>query len=113
MPDDCTTCGACCFSNLEPYVPVTGEDHARLGDRAERYVVFDGNKAFMRMAEGRCAALRLEGARFLCAVYERRPATCRDLERGSAQCAGEILAKGERPRAAAAKAGPSAPTRGR
>ena len=76
---------------------VTGDDHARLGDDVERYVVFHGNKAFMRMAHGRCAALRLEEGRFLCGVYEGRPATCRDLARGSGACRGEIAAKGERP----------------
>jgi len=30
---------------------------------------------------------------YFCTVYEQRPQTCRDLERGSAQCAGECMAK--------------------
>ena len=97
MPDDCTTCGTCCFSHLETYVAVTGDDHARLGDDAEKYVVFDGYRAYMRMAFGRCAALLIENGRFLCAVYERRPDTCRNLARSSAECAGEIATKGDRP----------------
>lgn len=97
MPDDCTTCGTCCFSHLVPYVAVTGDDHARLGDDAAEYVVFDGNKAFMRMANGRCAALLIEDGRFLCGVYADRPDTCRDLARDSAACGGEIASKGERP----------------
>ena len=97
MPEDCTTCGTCCFSHLQTYVSVTGDDHARLGDDAEAYVEFDGNRAFMRMERGHCAALRIEGERFLCAVYAARPDTCRDLARDSAECAGEIFSKGERP----------------
>jgi Fe-S-cluster containining protein len=97
LPDDCTTCGTCCFSLLEDYVAVTGDDHARLGDAAEANVVFHGNKAYMRMALGRCGALVLEGGRFLCGVYVDRPDTCRDLARDGAACGGEIATKGERP----------------
>ena len=82
---------------MEDYVAVTGDDHARLGDEADALVVFHGNKAFMRMALGRCGALQLVDGRFLCGVYEDRPDTCRDLARDSGACRGEIAAKGERP----------------
>lgn len=82
---------------MEDYVAVTGDDHARLGEDAEAHVVFHGNKAFMRMENGRCGALRLVDGRFLCGVYEDRPDTCRDLARDSGACRGEIAAKGERP----------------
>ena len=99
VPADCTTCGTCCFSNLEPYVAVTGDDHARLGIDAGAYVAFVGNKAFMRMELGHCAALRVAGAHFTCAVYEGRPTACRKLKRNSAECAGELFAKGGRPHA--------------
>ncbi len=96
---ECLACGTCCFSNLETYVAVTGDDHARLGGDADELVVFHGTRAYMKMVEGRCAALRIdvERARFVCAVYERRPSTCRELERGSPACAGEIATKGDRP----------------
>lgn len=97
MPDDCTTCGTCCFSQLENYVAVSGDDYARLGEHTDEYVAFDGNRAFMVMRDGHCAALRIDGERFLCAVYEWRPETCRTLARGSRECAGEIESKGERP----------------
>jgi hypothetical protein len=58
------------------------------------------------MSDGHCAALLVrvgeDGAReYFCSVYETRPATCRELERGSPQCAGEIALKGERPGQAA------------
>jgi|SRR5579883_2064443 Fe-S-cluster containining protein len=96
---ECLSCGTCCFSNLETYVRVTGDDHARLGARAEELVVFVGNRAYMRMVDGRCAALRVDRAarRFVCDVYEARPATCRDLARGSPSCLGELATKRDRP----------------
>ncbi|HEX7602709.1 MAG TPA: zinc/iron-chelating domain-containing protein, partial [Polyangiaceae bacterium] len=46
---------------------------------------------------GRCAALVLEGGRFLCSVYVDRPDTCRDPARDGAACGGEIATKGDRP----------------
>jgi Fe-S-cluster containining protein len=97
--EDCRTCAACCFSELQDYVRVTGDDFSRLGDDAERLTAFIGNRAFMRMAEGRCAALEAgtEPGIFQCSVYERRPQVCRELERGSPACAGERWAKGHRP----------------
>lgn len=90
---------------------VSGDDYARLGDDAEDWVTWIGNEAYLRLAplvpgdEGgmpepvhACAALRVEGDRFLCAIYTRRPGTCRDLDRGSPSCAGERETKGSRPR---------------
>lgn len=96
---ECLSCGTCCFSNLETYVPVTGDDHARLGDAADALVVFHGTRAYMKMVDGHCAALRVDAtaARFECTIYEARPSTCRDLERGSPACEGEIATKRERP----------------
>jgi Fe-S-cluster containining protein len=100
----CLTCGACCFSTLETYVRVSGDDHARLGALAEELVVFVGNRAYMRIVGGRCAALRVDAQerRFVCTVYDVRPQACRDLARGSPQCMGEIATKQERPRLALA-----------
>lgn len=76
---------------------MTGDDHARLGDAAGTFVTFIGNRAYMRLADGHCAALRIElSGRFVCTVYEARPDACRDLERGSPQCAGELYTKAGR-----------------
>jgi uncharacterized protein len=101
----CLSCGACCFSQLEQYVPVSGDDHARLEEAAEQLVVFHGNRAFMRMHDGHCAALQVEvgpsGFQAVCAVYERRPNTCRELARGGAACAAERDLKAGRPLVAA------------
>ena len=99
--EGCLSCGACCFSQLDTYVPVRGDDHARLGDRASDLVWFDGNRAYLVMSDGRCAALVLDVAgekpRFVCSVYEDRPATCRELVRGSPACEGERAEKSSRP----------------
>jgi uncharacterized protein len=99
MAPECLACGACCFSKLAAYVRVTGRDHARLAERADELAWFDGNRAYMRMLEGHCAALRIDPAsgRFVCHCYETRPDVCRDLERGSPACGGERDTKAERP----------------
>lgn len=96
---ECLACGVCCFSEAEHYVRVSGDDYARLGDDAEALVSFDGHRAYLRMVDGHCAALVVEPdtERFFCSVYERRPQICRDLARGSAECAGERYTKGTRP----------------
>jgi len=79
-------------------VRVTGDDWTRLGADATRVAHFIGHRAYMRMTGERCTALELrrtpEGAtEYFCTVYANRPQVCRDLARGSAQCAGERLAK--------------------
>lgn len=88
---------------------VTGADWTRLGDDAERVAHFAGrgNEAFMRMSAGHCAALavRLTAAgegenaggvrEFFCTLYEYRPQICRDLARGSPECAGERALKAD------------------
>ncbi len=103
---ECLECGACCFSRLETYVRLDGADHARLGSRASELVHFEGNRAYLRMVDGHCAALVIdsERGRFVCAAYPDRPRTCRDLERGSEACLGEIASKHERPQLALAAA---------
>lgn len=89
----------CCFSTTESYVRVTGADWERFGASAEGLAHFIGHRAFMRMTEGHCAALEIRldvatGVRdFFCAVYDQRPQVCRDLARGSPECAGELARK--------------------
>ena len=102
MPEDapsCLTCGACCFSTLANYVRVHGADHARLGAEVDDLTHFDGNRCYMNMHDGHCAALVLDPTtrQFLCSIYDKRPSTRRDLERASAACRGEIHEKSARP----------------
>jgi Fe-S-cluster containining protein len=75
---------------------VTGEDWDHLGEGAERWTCWIGNRAYMRIEDGRCAALVRQGDRYACAIYDRRPEVCRSLERGSPECEGEIAIKGPR-----------------
>lgn len=98
LTTDCLRCGVCCHSKLDTYVRVTGTDWERLGVEAGRVAHFIGNRAYMKMADGHCAALDVrsgaEGGReFFCTVYENRPQTCRDLGRGTPQCEAEIVRK--------------------
>jgi Fe-S-cluster containining protein len=103
VSDECTACGACCLSESDRHARVTGDDYERLGEDAERLVVWIGNQAYMRIVRtgsvGHCAALSVPGAHsrsFACTIYERRPAVCRELERGSPACDAELFLKGER-----------------
>jgi hypothetical protein len=95
-PVDCRSCGRCCFSPAQRFVPVFGRDWTRLGPSAERLAAFYGTLAFMRMRDGHCCALEVRrfpggGFDYFCTVYERRPQTCRDLDRGSPECEGERM----------------------
>jgi Fe-S-cluster containining protein len=95
---ECTSCGACCFSTLPEYVRVFGCDYERMDDGARALTHFLGNRCYMRVEEGRCAALVIDPAtrRYLCSIYEVRPDCCRGLERGSGACLGELHAKADR-----------------
>lgn len=99
---ECLACGACCFSNLETYARLTGADYARLGERAEVYTQFVGNRCYLRLVDGHCAALLIDRERglFPCAIYADRPEICRSLQRGSPVCLGERATKAGRPQAA-------------
>jgi Fe-S-cluster containining protein len=101
LPNDCLRCGVCCFSQLETYVRVSGDDWDRLGAAAGRVAHFIEHRAYMKMAGGHCAALELRPladgkTEFFCSVYEQRPQVCRDLARGSPLGAGERVAKSDR-----------------
>jgi hypothetical protein len=87
-------CGACCFGQGERYVPISGDDHARLGVLAEQYTQFIGNRCYMRMRDGHCGALHIGAdGRFVCEVYSARPTPCRELARGGGACRVELEQK--------------------
>jgi uncharacterized protein len=101
----CLRCGVCCFSRLDTYVRVSGEDWERLGPDADRVAHFIGHRAYLRMKDGHCAALETRKsadgtAEHYCTIYQRRPQVCRDLGRGSPECEAELALKGTRPGAA-------------
>ncbi len=96
---ECTSCGTCCFSELPEYVRVFGVDFDRMDARAQSFTHFIGNRCFMRIENGRCAALMVDPLekRFLCSIYPMRPDVCHSLDRGTGACRGEIFSKGHRP----------------
>jgi Fe-S-cluster containining protein len=97
----CQACGACCFSQLPTFVRVSGKDWSRLGPATNRVAHFIGNRAYMRLVGGHCAALRIGrdltgNLAFFCTVYENRPEICRNLDRGSPACLAELELKAGR-----------------
>ena len=83
---DCQTCGACCFGP-EDYVGVTAADVRGLGAQlAARYVVRRGDRVWLKMVHGHCAALHARQGHFSCRIYSARPAVCRTVEAGSREC---------------------------
>ena len=96
---ECMACGVCCFSTLPEYVRVFGGDWDRMGDEARALTRFIGNRCYMRIHDGRCAALVIDpvARRFTCAIYEERPDCCRALEPGSGSCLADRHEKAERP----------------
>ncbi len=98
----CLACGACCFSSLEMYIWISGDDHARMGDLADTFTHFIENRCYMLIVDDHCAALSIDTrtSEFTCAIYEHRPSICRDLERGSPPCLFEHSIKTERSAAA-------------
>jgi Fe-S-cluster containining protein len=100
----CTRCGICCFSEAPDYLQVLGIDYERLGDDAGTLTQFIENRAYMKLEDGHCIALRVHAdGRFLCSIYERRPDVCHSLERGSGACRGEIATKADRAASAQSK----------
>ncbi len=101
-PADCRSCGACCFSESPTYVRLLGDDWSALGPDAEHLAWFIGNRAYLRMESGHCAALVWQRqpedgeVRFHCSIYERRPTLCRELGRGSPECEAERERKSEK-----------------
>lgn len=92
VPSDCRLCGACCFGGAR-HGRVWGADYDRLGDEAEAIVEWIADKAYLRVVEQRCAQLARTSAGVACSIYERRPQVCRDLERASPACLGELERK--------------------
>jgi len=72
----CTSCGACCHWVVE----------LRPGDRVPEAMVVehDGVRCMDQRGNGACVAL--DAVTKLCSIYEQRPQTCRDFNRGEALC---------------------------
>ncbi len=79
---ECRTCAACCREAYEVVELRPREAFVRRHPELVRRI--DGRIVLPR-ADGRCVALEGE-ERYTCRTYEDRPRTCRDFEKGSANC---------------------------
>nr|WP_281254893.1 YkgJ family cysteine cluster protein [Nibricoccus aquaticus] len=73
---DCAGCGRCCHLVVE----------LRPGDLVpeELVVTHDGARCMDQHSDGACVALH--PVTRLCTIYETRPQTCRDFNRGESLC---------------------------
>jgi Fe-S-cluster containining protein len=89
---DCRACGACCREGSDGRILVPAEDLVRwrrMGrDDIAGAVVpgHFGEVAFAHRESGACVHLGTAENANDCSIYEIRGTTCRDFERGSAQC---------------------------
>jgi hypothetical protein len=86
-PVDCTSCGACC---REAYHTVSVSVRDPVVWKHPALIVRSGHRWSLLRAGERCAALEGgaagEGQAYRCSIYEDRPRTCRDFERGGRHC---------------------------
>jgi Fe-S-cluster containining protein len=86
---DCQSCAACCRHAFERVTISPQERLIELHPRLVRHC--DGFFELTRSPEG-CAALEqvdtgeADGDRYSCSVYDDRPRSCREFERGSRRC---------------------------
>ena len=86
VPEDCTTCGTCCWSSSPTYIAVFEADRTRMDEVAIASTVIIDGRRYMRFANGRCTSLVSRGGLHTCAIYPMRPDACRWLQRGSGTC---------------------------
>lgn len=92
LPLDCLACGACCRTGRDGCILVPAEDLARWRRIGREDLVallqpgHFGEAAFATRDDGACVHLGTEVSANACAIYEVRGTTCREFERGSAQC---------------------------
>lgn len=82
----CAACGACCRQafHLVPIAP--DEPLVRARPDLVTYDTQGASPYFVPRPNGFCAALAAPRAPYRCAVYDQRPASCRDFELGGPAC---------------------------
>jgi Fe-S-cluster containining protein len=89
---DCLTCGACCRTGADGTILIPPEDLVywrRLGRADIAEAVQPGHfgmVAFATDEAGACVHLGTAESPNACRIYDVRGTTCRDFEKGSAQC---------------------------
>jgi hypothetical protein len=79
----CERCGACC---REAYHAVSVSMRDPVVWKQPALVVRSGHRWSLLRSGDRCAALQVENQSYRCEIYEDRPRTCRDFERGGRHC---------------------------
>jgi hypothetical protein len=82
-PVECARCGACC---REAYHTVAVSVRDPVVWKRPALIVRTGHRFSLLRAGDRCAALQGQGDHYHCDIYEDRPRTCRDFERGGRHC---------------------------
>jgi hypothetical protein len=82
-PVDCGRCGACC---REAYHTVSVSMRDPVVWKQPALVVRSGHRFSLLRAGDRCAALQVQDGGYRCEIYQDRPRTCRDFERGGRHC---------------------------
>lgn len=90
---DCQSCGACCIHSGEIVVETTDAPPPNHLTRSVRgrigfgsWEADEGTRVMARRDCNGCAALSLKKGRYVCRIYERRPAVCREFQSGSKEC---------------------------
>lgn len=90
---DCRSCGACCVHGGEVPVYLTDLTPPHLTRPVRGRIGFDdrdeaeGVRYMPKHPDGRCKALKgVVGASVSCAIYDQRPAICREFPPGSDGC---------------------------
>jgi len=89
---DCLTCGACCRTGHDGRILVPPEDLVRwrtLGRPDVAEAIQPGHFGMMAFAtrpDGSCVHLGTAQSPHACRIYDIRGTTCREFEKGSAQC---------------------------
>jgi Fe-S-cluster containining protein len=89
---DCLACGACCRTGTDGRILIPADDLVRwrrLGrdDIASAIVPGHfGEMAFATRSNGSCVHLGTTESANACGIYDIRGTTCREFEKGSAQC---------------------------
>jgi len=83
---DCQRCGACCYGP-DAYVSVTDPDFDAMSRQTRaRLVVRKGERRYLKMLHGHCAALRARQGHYSCRIYGERPLPCHTVAAGSREC---------------------------
>lgn len=89
---DCLTCGACCRSGHDGRILIPPEDLVRWRTTGRHDIAAAiqpghfGLDAFATRPDGSCVHLGTPVSENACQIYAERGTTCREFERGSAQC---------------------------